>query len=247
MANVDLEKKTDDLFNALKENARSRGLYDVYDNTALEHFTDTLMEGTFRTFMIFFIQLLAPIWVTVATIKTILNKGDKNNPDDPSLLCEGLFDSNTTFTDVSTKLLASAFVFYITMIINKTVIRLGNKPTYKMFVEGKRFKALKRYQWAYLGLFANYHCAMFCLTAGLAIIFKEDSPSGIVLNALAVVFLMGIDNDVLDMDEVRDIDFSDDSSVPFKLGKSLKGLNTTCFFFVRFFFIAGPTFTFICK
>lgn len=232
------------LFDELGENAKSRDLFDVYDNTALGHHDRTIFEGYFRTLICMLIQILAPPWVIIYTIQVILT-GDSES-EHPINLCNGL-NKPWTFAVFFSKLLAALFVFYITITINKGLVRLKNKPTYRMFELGIRYKVLKGYQWSILGIITNFICSILCLIAGLAIIFNENTASGIVLNALAIFFLIDIDNNVLTYDEAQEMDFSDKSSVPYNTGKFLKYLCAFSFAFVRIFFFTGPLYIFLCK
>jgi len=245
MANEEGKVKLDPLFEELRAAAKDRDLFDVYDSTAMKHFEPTILEGYFRTFIVFLIQVLAPPWVVIYTIQKILTpNGD--GIKDPNQLCIGK-SSFQKGSDVFTKFVSALFVFFITVFINKSLIRLRNKPTYKMFVNGFRFKALMYYQWSFIGIVTNFICAILCLVAGLAIIYQQGDPAGIVLNAMAIFFLLDVDNSVVAMDEAKELVIEDDDKVDFNLGKSLKYLSGFCFGFLHVFFYVAPVYTFVCK
>ena len=94
----------------------------------------------------------------------------------------------------------------------------------------------------------DYVCIVFVLFSAIVLTLQAKDPTTVILKAITVLFLIGVDSAILDTLEVnREADkLVDDTTVEFH-GNFVKLFHDVSTFFVHFAFWTAPTYVFVCK
>ena len=175
---------------------------DSYDMMALEPNVDaTLFAGNqTRVRICFLIQVVAPFFVGAHIISLVVapDEDDKDQSIQWANLCQVDKGWHQWMTKIMNKAVGMSLLLYMFNYLEGKSYAWDAKPTQDLLLQGKIFSFLEEPQWCGIGQLANGLALCWSGLVSIAVIYYSETPLDIVLNSLALFFLIEIDDQLLD-------------------------------------------------
>ena len=218
-----------DRLDYLLDNRDGLDVYDMKSFSSFELGSGLCASTLHQTRACFIIQLISPILVILNTIFQIINPDAVIGGEDWSNMCrakDGWGSAWLNLTNVSDKLVGVVIVYYIYLYMDRYVITWRGKCITEVFRRGYAYGLMQDPFWAGLGVVTNGLSLALAGIASVPIVYYSFTSLDIVLNSLALFFIIEVDEYV-----VNKYDFihnlakveaqMNDEQLPFELGDSV--------------------------
>mgnify|MGYP001161378667 CR=1 FL=1 len=193
---ANLEFKAD--FEGMINRLENKEDIDSFDMQALEpglHGCE-LAGNRLRACLCFFLQAIAPPGLILVMLHSYLRNSYNDSPWwTPA--CPALEGWENYLDKIACKLLAAGLVLYMYNFITTQEFKYTAKPTY-MVAHGRIFAFVPAPWWMGLGLFSNGMAMVWGAVGSVILIGIAETPIDIVLNSVALFFLLDIDDQLVD-------------------------------------------------
>eukprot|EP01084_Bolivina_argentea_P282137 482893_1 len=182
----DIYRKICDKF---KKNAEDRDELDIYMVTAfLKYYHNETAHRHRWKYAFYCFKCLVCAAVQTFGMIAFLSYVIRSNWDDKKLECRmsGAWDLRT---------MAILFSLYISVWIENMILNLKSQGLYEFPAYLPSFLAN---EWVYIGLYSNAFTLMAATFGSFLLIYTADTTIDIVLNALALYFIVDLDNNLVD-------------------------------------------------
>jgi len=168
---------------------------DSYDMLALEPVgpSNIFAGNKTRVVVCIAVQFLFPLLLLCHTIYEIVKD------DGMSALCQANEGWNEgAFTKITTKIFASGLLCYMYNYLNTADIQWSKKPTHQMLMAKKMLTIMKFPSACGVGVMMNGFALIGSGLCSVAIVYASETPIDVVLNSLALFFVVDIDDQLVD-------------------------------------------------
>lgn len=171
---------------------------DAFDLAALEPNANARIfaDNRTRAVICILLQVFAPLAVGVYLLHSLLSS-DEGGVQWKEL-CRASTGWDNALVKVINRLLGATILAYMYNFMESREYDMFDKPIYELLQIGETFNIFPRPIWIVVGFVCNTLALASCGVVSIIVVYVSENPLDLLLNALALFFLVDVDNTLCD-------------------------------------------------